>query len=163
MEQSGSTVARRLAHAAVEFEHQRTGHAPESVTVVLSRETLVITLRGALSPAERAMAKDPAGAAKLQEYHTELFANASDPLRKEIKRITGVDVREASTEAEPKDGRVVGVFKAGTTVQVFLLSQNVPADSWSGRPDVGNVKSDDKTSFPRLAGHEPTEMKLDGE
>ena len=109
------------------------------------------------------MAQTPAGAAKLQEFHSELFDNASDPLRKEIKRITGVEVRESTTEAEPKMGRVVGVFKAGTTVQVFLLAQSVPGDSWSGRPDLGNLKSDDKTSFPRLAGHEPSEMKLDGE
>ena len=54
---------------------RRTGHVPKSVTVVLSESTLVITLHGALSPAEKALAKSPAGAAQVQEFHRQLFAN----------------------------------------------------------------------------------------
>jgi hypothetical protein len=53
-------------------------------------------------------------------------------LRQEIKRITGVEVREATAEIEPTTGTVVGVFTTGTTVQVYLLAEGVPADSWSG-------------------------------
>ena len=61
-----------------------------------------------------------------------MFANASESLRQEIKRITGVEVREATAEVEPKTGTVVGVFTTGTTVQVYLLADVVPAESWSG-------------------------------
>src|ERR1700735_3503618 len=43
-------------------------HVPKSVSVVLSGETLVVTLHGALSPAEQAMAQSPEGAAKEQEF-----------------------------------------------------------------------------------------------
>jgi uncharacterized protein YbcI len=132
MDQSDSTMARQLAQAASAFEQQRTGHAPQSVTVVLSEDTLVITLRGALSPAEKALAQSPAGAAQMQEFHRQLFATASEPLRQEIKRITGVEVREAVAEVEPATGTVVQVFTSGTMVQVFLLAQGVPADAWSG-------------------------------
>jgi uncharacterized protein YbcI len=46
------SATRQIARAAMKFEQQRTGHLPKSVTVVLSGETLVITLHGALSPAE---------------------------------------------------------------------------------------------------------------
>src|SRR5688500_18176726 len=105
MDQSQANVAQQLARAAVAFEQQRTGHSPESVCVVLSGETLVITLRGALSPAERALAQTAAGAAELREFHSRLFTNSSDPLRQEIKRITGVDVSEATAAAEPRTGR----------------------------------------------------------
>src|SRR5437660_922415 len=70
MKKSQSTMARQIAKAAVTFEQRRTGnHLPKSVTVVLSEGTLVITLHGALSPAERALAESPAGAAKMQEFH----------------------------------------------------------------------------------------------
>ena len=133
MDKNGPRMAEEVARAAVAFERERTGHPPESVTVVLGGETLVITLRGALSPAERALAQTPDGAAKLREFHRELFASASDPLRREIKRITGVDVREAAAEAEVETGRVVSLFKTGTTVQVFLLSRSLAPDSWSGQ------------------------------
>ena len=132
MNQATSTVARQIARAAVAFEQQRTGHVPRSVAVVLSGDTLVITLHGVLSPAEKALARSPAGAARVQEFHRQLFTNACGALREEIQRITGVEVCEAVAEVEPETGTVVQVFTSGTSVQVFLLAGSVPADTWSG-------------------------------
>ncbi|NOT01707.1 MAG: DUF2294 domain-containing protein [Phycisphaerales bacterium] len=127
-----SGMAQQIAQAASDFEQERTGHAPKAVTVVLSESTLVITLHGALSPAEQKLAKSAAGAAQVQEFHRQLFTNASDSLRREIKRVTGVEVREATAEVEPATGTVVGIFTSGTTVQVYLLAHTVPSDTWSG-------------------------------
>jgi uncharacterized protein YbcI len=131
------TMAQQVALAARAFQEQRTGHVPEAVTVVLSEDTLVVTLHGALSPAERVLAKSPAGAAQVQEFHRQLFASSAEPLRQEIKRITGVEVREAAAEVETATGAVVQVFTTGTMVQVFLLAHGVPADTWnrSGQGD----------------------------
>ena len=131
LEKTNSTMAQRVAQAARDFQHKRTGHVPQAVTVVLSGDTLVITLHGALSQAEKALASSPAGAAQVQEFHRQLFSNSSETLRQEIKRITGVDVREATAEVETTTGTVVQVFTTGTMVQVFLLAQNISADSWS--------------------------------
>ena len=132
MEKLAPSVAQQIAQAAIAFQQQRTGHEPKSVAVILSENTLVITLHGALSPAEQAMARNPAGAAQVQEFHRQLFSDAADSLRQEIKRITGVEVREATTEVEPTSGTVVQVFTTGTMVQVFLLARDVPAGNWSG-------------------------------
>jgi uncharacterized protein YbcI len=127
-----STMAQQIAQAAIAFEQRRTGnHVPKSVTVVLSEGTLVITLHGALSPAEKAMAKSPSGAAQVQEFHRQLFASSSDSLRQEIQRITGMEVREATAEIEPVSGAVVQAFTTGTVVQVFLLAGNTPTEAWS--------------------------------
>ena len=57
-EQPKLTMAQQVADAATIFQLQRTGHAPKAVTVVLSEDTLVITLHGVLSPAETAMASN---------------------------------------------------------------------------------------------------------
>jgi uncharacterized protein YbcI len=100
--------------------------------VVLSGDTLLITLHGALSPAEKALSQTPSGAAQVQEFHRQLFANSANELRQEIKRITGVEVREATTEVETTTGTVVQIFITGTMVQVFSLAKGVPAGSWSG-------------------------------
>lgn len=132
MDKSNSTMAQQLAQAASAFEQQRTGHVPKSVTVVLAEDTLVITLHGALSPAEKAVAKSPAIAAQMQEYHRQLFANSSDALQQEIKRITGVEVRKATAEIETTTGAMLQIFPTGTVVQVFLLADRVPADTWNG-------------------------------
>lgn len=133
-------MAQQIAQAAIAFEQRRTGnHVPKSVTVVLSEGTLVITLHEALSPAERDMAKTPAGAAQMQEFHRQLFASSSETLRQEIKRITGMEVREATAEIEPASGVVVQAFTTGTVVQVFLLAGNVSTEAWSSDPSPHGV------------------------
>ena len=124
-----ATVAQQVAQAAREFQKQRTGHAPRAVTVVLSEDTLVITLHEALSPAEKALVQSAAGAAQVQEFHRQLFSSSAASLRQEIKRITGRDVREATAEVETTTGSVVQVFTTGTMVQVFLLGPSEPADA----------------------------------
>jgi uncharacterized protein YbcI len=134
MVKSIATMARQIAEAASNFERQRTGHAPSSVTVVQAEETLVITLHGALTPAEKALARSTEGAAQVQEFHRLLFANSSEPLRQEIERITGLAVREAAADVEPATGTVVQVFATGTVVQVYLLAGGVPVDAWSSEP-----------------------------
>jgi uncharacterized protein YbcI len=132
MDNSNSTMAQQIARAASAFEELRTGHGPKSVTVVLSEDTLVITLHGALSLAEKALAKTPAGAAEVQDFHRQLFTDSSESLRREIKRITGVEVREATAEVEATTGTVMHVFTSGTMVQVFLLAHGIPVDAWNG-------------------------------
>jgi uncharacterized protein YbcI len=131
MNQSPESMAQQIARAAMAFEQERTGHAASSVTVVLGGDSLVILLHGALSEAERALAKHPNGAAKVQEFHRQLFATAAGSLRREIERITGCKVREATEEIEPSNGTVVKVFASGTVVQVFLLADGVAADVYS--------------------------------
>ena len=123
MDKSDSSEAQQIAQVARAFEQQTTGRLPSSVTVVLGEDTVVITLRGTLSPAETALAKSQEGAAQLRELHRQVFTTASPPLRQEIRRITGVEVREATAEVETS---------TGTAVQVFSLAHAVSADTWSG-------------------------------
>jgi uncharacterized protein YbcI len=133
MDKPNPSMAQRIAQAAIAFEQRRTGnHVPRSVTVVLSEGSLVITLHEALSPAEKALARSPAGAAQVQEFHRQLFATSSGSLREEITRITGMQVREAAAEVEPATGAVVQVFTTGNLVQVFQLVGSVPTETWSG-------------------------------
>ena len=139
--ESNPSMAQQVAVAASDFQQQRTGLVPKSATAVLNGDTLVVTLHGALSPAEKALAQQsPAGAAQLQEYHRQLFADACEPLRQEIERITGVEVREAVAEVATTIGNVVQVFTTGTMVQVFLLAHGVSAEIWTGQPTPCGVR-----------------------
>ncbi len=139
MDEPRRTLAQQIAEAARAFDRQWTGHGPVSVKVVLSDGALVITLHGALSPAERAMARSPDGAAQVQEFHRQLFTNAAEPLRQEIRRITGVEVREATAEVETTSGTLVTAFTTGTVVQVYLLADRVARESWSDRKPAGGL------------------------
>ncbi|RPI59117.1 MAG: DUF2294 family protein [Planctomycetaceae bacterium] len=130
MSKSKTTMAKQVAQAVMDFQEKTTGHMPKAVTVVLSNDTLVFTLHEALSPAERDLAKKPAGAAKVQEFHRQLFSTSAQPLRDEIERITGVKVRESIAEVEPATGAVVCAFASGTMVQVFQLVHGISAKTW---------------------------------
>ena len=127
MIKSNTTMAKQIAH---DGETDRASGR-------CFREETHRTYR-ALSPAERALAKSPAGAAQVQDFHRQLFTNSADTLRQEIKRITGIEVREATAEVEPTTGTVVQAFTTGTVVQVYLLAGDVPSETWSGNgsPDL---------------------------
>jgi uncharacterized protein YbcI len=132
MERVDSTMAQQIADAAADFLKESAGRAPESITVVLTGDTLVITLHGALSPAEKALAQTTEGAAQVQEFHRQLFASASGVLRRKIQQITGTEVREATGEVELAGNAVVQVFTTGTMVQVFRMARKVPTETWNG-------------------------------
>jgi uncharacterized protein YbcI len=126
------TMAQQVAQAITVLQEQRTGYPPKAVTLVLSDDTLVVTLHEALSPAEKALSCTPEGAAQVQEYHRQLFTSSVDLLREEIKRITGVAVGQAAVEVETTTGAVVHAFTTGTMVQVFRLAGRITADAWNG-------------------------------
>lgn len=136
MDATNSKIAAQLAEVASRLQEQRTGHAPKAVTVVLSEDTLVVTMHEALTPAEKALVQSPAGAAKVQEFHRQLFSTSSSALRQEIARITGRVVREAAAEVEPATGAVLHAFTTGTMVQIFLLEPKPfgPAENAAPKP-----------------------------
>jgi uncharacterized protein YbcI len=136
-ESTTAAIAQQVAQAAKTLQQQRTGHTPKAVSVVVSEDTLVVTLHGALSPAELALAASREGAAKVQEFHRQLFRESVDPLCEEIKKITGRDVREAAVEIDPATGSVVHAFTTGTMVQVFLLAENEQAETFAPRDVAG--------------------------
>jgi uncharacterized protein YbcI len=140
------TMAEKVAEAISVFQEKRTGYPPKAVTVVLSEDTLVVTLHEALSPAEKALASTPEGAAQVQEFHRELFRSSVDLLREEIQRITGIAVGEAAAEVETTTGAVVHAFTSGTMVQVFRLAGRIPDIAWNGSG--ASNQSQDTEGFP---------------
>ena len=72
------------------------------------------------------------GPLKCRAFTASCSTTPPTALRQEIKRITGVEVREAKAEIETKTGTVVQVFSTGTVVQVFLLAGGITADTWNG-------------------------------
>ncbi|HBO46293.1 MAG TPA: hypothetical protein DD670_20680 [Planctomycetaceae bacterium] len=140
------TMAEQVAEAISVYQTQRTGFPPKAVTVVLSDDTLVVTLHEALSPAEKALARTPEGAVQVQEFHRELFKSSVSLLCEEIRRITGVAVGEAAAEVETRTGAVVHAFTTGTMVQVFQLASKITAATWSGNGTVSQSQNTEDLS-----------------
>ena len=123
------TTAQQIAEAASAFERRRSGFGPQSVSVVVSGDILVVTLHSALSRAEKAMTASAAGAAQVQEEYRQLFLSSSVALREDIERITGVKVCEAATEVEADTGNIVQVFTNGARPKAFLFAHGLSAES----------------------------------
>jgi uncharacterized protein YbcI len=138
MTETQPTIAQKIARAAIAFQRESTGIAPESVTVLLGEKTLVVTMQDALSPAEKQMASSPEGAARVNEFHQRLFQSSAPALHDELQRILGVEIRESSIGMEPTSGRFVEVYPSGALVQVFLLTRAVASETWS-TPKTKNI------------------------
>ncbi len=137
-------IASQLVRVASELQQQRTGHAHGAVNAILSGDTLVVRFDDALTAAEMALSRDPRGASQVQEFHRQLFLNSPEPMRQEIKQITGRGVREAASEIETNAGSITHVFTTGAMVQVYLLDPDgnpteVQASSGAGQPDSGSI------------------------
>jgi uncharacterized protein YbcI len=147
MNDSDSRITQQLARVAGILQQERTGLAPRSVTATLGQDTLVVTMHDALTPAEKALARTPEGAARVQEFHRQLFGTSTESMRREIKRITGREVRKATAEFEPVSGAVVHTFPTGAMVQVYLLSTDAP-DAASGDDHDTIERADDDGLHP---------------
>jgi uncharacterized protein YbcI len=123
-----ASMADRIATAAGAFQLRQTGRSPAGTTVVLKDQTLVITMTGALSQAERVLSQDPDGAAHVQEFHRRLFKGSADEMRAEIRAITGVAVGEAQADPACAPGATNHAFTSGAMIQVFLLDEPMSAD-----------------------------------
>jgi uncharacterized protein YbcI len=142
MDKQPETMARAIADAVIAFEQQRTGRAPESVSVMLGEGTLVVTLHGALSQAERALAQTTDGAARVEEFQRQLFQTAGESLRQDIQRIVGSPIRVATTETDRGTGSVVHAFPGGTMIQVYLFAGTMPVQHWSGSDLTSSQRQD---------------------
>ena len=129
MDKHNSRMAQHIAEAVSAFQQQSTGHKPKAVSVVLGEDTLVITLHEALTTAEQLLSRSADGAAQVQEFRRQHFATSSESLRREIKRISGRQVRETAAEVKPTAGSIVHAFTSGTMVQVFLLTPNTATET----------------------------------
>lgn len=123
------TMAEQIARAVCDFQCETTGHCPKAVSVVLGDDTLVITRHEALTPAEKASARNAEGAAKVQEFHRQLYATSSESLQKDIRRITGRQLQEAMTDVEPTAWAMKHVFTTGTIMQMFRLAPGVLSET----------------------------------
>jgi uncharacterized protein YbcI len=149
------TIAQQVAQAALNFQRDLTGHTPSAVIAVISEGTLVVTLHGALTPAEKALALNAEGAARVQEFHRRLFASSFKAMSEEIKRITGFSVKEAAAEVEANSGTVVHAFTSGTMVQVYLLNETPSTDHQNHQRHDGQGLPPQQNSSNRPSQRDP--------
>jgi len=104
----------RIAQTILRFEKDRLGLAPQSVTVDLSPQTVIVTLREACPPAERQYAAVGDGRALLERLYRELFEAVRKDLEALISRMVGSGVRTSQLIIDPASGNGLIVFALAT-------------------------------------------------
>jgi uncharacterized protein YbcI len=76
----------------------------ESIAVDCHADTLVITLRGATSPAEKHIARDRSARELLEKFYDKLFDVIKPVLDSKIQEIPGRRVRRSRMNVDPESG-----------------------------------------------------------
>ncbi len=119
-------LARQVAHAAGTFEHLLLGRSPTSVSVVATRDWMVVNLHEPFSSVERRLAADAAGAERVRNFHHYLFQHAVDSFIEHVREATGVQLRGAMTHVDVDTGSVLKTFTTHPDVDLFLFGQGLP-------------------------------------
>jgi hypothetical protein len=120
-------LPRLIAHATATFEHCLLGRAPTSVSVVATRNWLVVQVHERLTPVERRIARDPHGLCRVQDFHHVVFADALDAYIDHARRTTGVEIRGGIAHVDATSGSVLKTFTTHPNVDLFLFGTGVPA------------------------------------
>lgn len=119
-------LARQVAHAAGTFEHLLLGRSPTSVSVVATRDWMVVNLHEPFSRVERRLAADTAGAERVRNFHHYLFQHAVDSFIEHVREATGVQLRGAMAHVDVDTGSVLKTFTTHPDVDLFLFGQGLP-------------------------------------
>ena len=81
-------MAQQVLRAASTFQEQRTDGVPHSVAIDLGDDTLVITLKEVVSPAEKTLSKSGTDAVQMREIYRHFIADALASLRQHMKALS---------------------------------------------------------------------------
>ena len=119
-------LARQVAHAAGTFEHLLLGRSPTSVSVVATRDWLVVNLHEPFSAVEKRLAAEDAGAERVRSFHRYLFDHALDSFVDHVRETTGVLLRGAISHVDIETGSVLKTYTTHPDVDLFLFGQGLP-------------------------------------
>jgi len=119
-------LARQVAHAAGTFEHLLLSRSPTSVSVVATRDWLVVNLHEPFSAVERRLAADEAGAERVRSFHRYVFDHALDSFVDHVRETTGVLLRGAISHVDVETGSVLKTYTTHPDVDLFLFGQGLP-------------------------------------
>jgi uncharacterized protein YbcI len=124
---SAKRLARHVAQATGSFENLLVGRSPNSVTIVADGDWMVVTLHESFTDTERRIARDAAGAARVDAFHRYLFDHSLEALAAHVRKATGVEIRGAIAHVDRHTGSVLKTFTTHPNVDLLLLEQGLGA------------------------------------
>ena len=100
----------QLTEAVIAFQRDQMSVTAESVWVDLHPGALVVTVRGAISPAEQSCARDGKGRELLDRFYSRLFEVSKRTLEEAVEAILGLPMRQSRLCVDTESGAQVILF-----------------------------------------------------
>jgi uncharacterized protein YbcI len=112
MHHNKSQIEAQISEAIIKFEKEYMGRGPEETKTFIIENTILVRLRGVLTPAEKQLAllDDQKGLTLIKQVRQELLEKARPLLAAIIKDITTKNVVSLHTDISTKTGERIIVF-----------------------------------------------------
>jgi len=110
---NATELKQAIVKIVTRFEQDQMRITPNLISVTLEPGLLVVTLRGVTSQAERQLAKQEDGRARLQELFRRLFDSVKVDLERSIENSLKQTVRRSRLDVDPESGSGILLFDLG--------------------------------------------------
>jgi uncharacterized protein YbcI len=100
----------KISEAIIKFEKEFMGRGPIETTTYIIKDSILVRLKGVLTPAEEQLAKTLDGAELIKETRIQLLEGARSLLRNIILEITGCRIKSLHSDISTKTGERIIVF-----------------------------------------------------
>jgi uncharacterized protein YbcI len=91
-----------IRNAIIKFEQEFMGRGPTDVRASILRDTILIRLKGVLTPAERQLAKSEEGIGMVKQMRQNLISQGKEQLCREILEITRAETTALFTDIDTR-------------------------------------------------------------
>jgi phosphoenolpyruvate carboxykinase (GTP) len=106
-------LARRIAEIIGTFERRHMSVSPVAVAVTLGAESVVVSLQGVTSPAERDFAKDREGKRLLDRFYEEIFEVSRPVFETAVADVLGRTIERSTLTVDARRGSAVILISLG--------------------------------------------------
>ena len=114
--QSKGQIEAKIREMIIKFEKEHMGRGPEDTTAQILGDIIFIRLKGVLTAAEKALAKDPEGKNLVKQTRVRLLESSRKLLEKGVEEATGAAVLTLHTDISTKTGERIIVFTMNKTL-----------------------------------------------
>jgi uncharacterized protein YbcI len=111
----------KISEAMIKFEKEFMGRGPIETVTYIIKDTVLVRLKGILSPAEEQMAKTSEGAESIKEIRIQLLEGAKALLRNIIVEITGCKIKSLHSDISTKTGERLIVFVLDKNLEIRFI------------------------------------------
>ncbi|MBC7188885.1 DUF2294 domain-containing protein [Candidatus Aerophobetes bacterium] len=113
-----------ISEALVKFEKEYMGRGPVETKTYIIEDTILVRLKGVLTPAERHLSSNSDGAMLVKQVRAQLLEKARGLLEEVIEKLTAAKVISMHSDISTKTGERIIIFILDDNLEARFTSNN---------------------------------------